>query len=259
MIPISDENPTLRTPVVTYLLLAVTVATWVLFQGAGTNPTHLAASICNYGLVPAELTHSLPLGTPVPIAPGLACVIDNNRINLFTPLISIFLHGGWGHLLGNAIYFWVFGNNVEDSMGRFRFLVFYLVCGVAAAATHVLVDPRSPVPTVGASGAISGILGAYLVLYPRVRVNMLFYFLIFFKIFASPAWIVLIYWFAVQVLTGLPQLSSVRPDVSGGVAVWAHIGGFVTGMVLIKLFENRSYVAARNAIRVEQHAAGMVR
>jgi membrane associated rhomboid family serine protease len=244
MIPISDENPTLRTPVVTYLLLAVTVATWVLFQGAGTNPTHLAASICNYGLVPAELTHSLPLGTGVPIAPGLACVIDNNRINLFTPLISIFLHGGWGHLLGNAIYFWVFGNNVEDSMGRFRFLVFYLVCGVAAAATHVLVDPRSPVPTVGASGAISGILGAYLVLYPRVRVRY-FVFLFFIQF---PAWAALLWWFGTQLLAGLPQLNEVNPEVSGGVAVWAHVGGFVTGVVLVKLFEDRSLVSRRTMV-----------
>jgi len=244
MIPISDENPTLRTPVMTYALLAVTVATWVFFQGAGTSPTRLAISICDYGLVPAELTHSLPLGTGVQIGPGLACVIDNNRINLFTPLLSIFLHGGWGHLLGNAIYFWVFGNNVEDSMGRFRFLVFYLVCGLAAAATHIMVDPRSPVPTVGASGAISGILGAYLVLYPRVRVRY-FVFLFFIQF---PAWVALLWWFGTQLLAGLPQLNEVNPEVSGGVAVWAHVGGFVAGVVLVKLFEDRSLVSRRTLV-----------
>jgi membrane associated rhomboid family serine protease len=261
MIPISDENPTLRTPVMTWIILGVIFAVWFVVQGGGLpgNGVQLVSSICNLGMVPGELTHRAPLGLGVPLAPGLQCVIDNDAINVFTPLTSMFLHGGWAHILGNALFFWVFGNNIEDSMGPGRFLAFYLICGLAAAATQVMMDPASPVPTVGASGAISGVLGAYLVLYPRVRVNMLFYFLIFFKIFASPAWIVLIYWFAVQVLTGLPQLSSVRPDVSGGVAVWAHIGGFVTGMVLIKLFENRSYVAARNAIRVEQHAAGMVR
>jgi membrane associated rhomboid family serine protease len=141
----------------------------------------------------------------------------------------------------------VFGNNIEDSMGPGRFLAFYLLCGLIAAATHVLVNPASAVPTVGASGAISGVLGAYLVLYPRVRVNMLFIFIIFFKVFAIPAWIVLIYWFGVQVVT-----AQVSP-AAGGVAVWAHIGGFISGMVLIKAFENPRLVAERNSIRDQRH------
>src|SRR5207237_7667664 len=122
---------------------------------------------------------------------------------------------------------WVFGNNIEDSMGPGRFLVFYLLCGLVAAAADVAVESASPVPTVGASGAISGVMGAYLVLYPRVRVNMLFFFLIFFKVFSFPAWAVLIWWFAVQLLTGLPQLSSSRPSVSTGLAGWAHRGRLV--------------------------------
>ena len=257
MIPISDENPTLQTPVMTWIILGAMFAVWFVVQGGGLpgNGIQLVTSICNLGMVPGELTHRAPLGLGVPIAPGLACVIDNDAINILTPLTSMFLHGGWAHILGNALFFWVFGNNIEDSMGPGRFLAFYLICGLAAAAAQVMMDPASPVPTVGASGAISGVLGAYLVLYPRVRVNMLFYFLIFFKIFAIPAWIVLIYWFGVQVLTGLPQLSSVRPDVSGGVAVWAHIGGFLTGMALIKLFENPASVATRNAIRMERRIA----
>jgi len=137
-------------------------------------------------------------------------------------------------------------------MGPGRFLGFYLICGLAAAATDIAIDPASPVPTVGASGAISGVMGAYLVLYPRVRVNMLFWFLIFFKVIPIPAWIVLIWWFGIQVLTGLPQLSSMRPEVSSGIAVWAHIGGFVAGMGLIKLFANPQYVATRNAIREQR-------
>ena len=112
----------------------------------------------------------------------------------------MFLHGGWMHILGNALFFWVFGNNIEDSMGPGRFLLFFLICGLAAAAAHILVQPDSPIPTVGASGAIAGILGAYLVLYPRVRVNMLFIFVVFIKIIPIPAWVVLIYWFIVQVL-----------------------------------------------------------
>ena len=250
MIPISDENPTLRTPVMTYLLLALIVATWVLVQGAGLpdSSAQLAASVCNYGMVPGEITGRAPLGFALPMGEGLACVIDDYAINKFTPVTSMFLHGGWMHLLGNALYFWVFGNNVEDSMGRGRFVVFYLVCGLAAAAAHVLVDPASPVPTVGASGAISGVLGAYLILYPRVRVRLLVFLFVFVTIVRVPAWVTLVLWFAYQVVTGLPELLTVRSEVSGGVAVWAHVGGFVAGALLVKLFEDRALVARRTTL-----------
>jgi membrane associated rhomboid family serine protease len=230
----------------TYAILTALVGTWVFVQGAGFNEQQLAASICNLGMVPGEITHQAAIGTAVPLGDGMACIVDNERVNLFTPLFSMFLHGGWFHLLGNCLFFWVFGNNIEDSMGHFRFLVFYLVCGLAAAATHILMQPGSPVPTVGASGAISGILGAYLVLYPKVRVRMLFIFIVFFKVFRIPAWAVLLWWFAWQVLSALPEMMSVRPEISSGVAVWAHIGGFVTGVVLVKLFENPNLVARRS-------------
>lgn len=246
MIPLGDEHPTLRPPVMTYAILAALVGTWVFVQGAGFNEQQLAASICNLGMVPGEVTHQATLGTGVPLGNGMACIIDNEPINAFTPLISMFLHGGWLHLLGNCLFFWVFGNNIEDSMGHLRFLVFYLVCGIAAAATHILMQPGSPVPTVGASGAISGILGAYLVLYPRVRVRMLFIFIVFFKVIPIPAWAVLLWWFAWQVLSALPEMMSVRPEISSGVAVWAHIGGFITGLVLVKFFENPNLVARRS-------------
>lgn len=244
MIPISDENPTLRTPVVTYALLAAIVATWVFVQGAGLEQFRLAATVCNYGLVPAELTHTRPIGFSVPIGPGVSCLVDNELINVLTPLTSMFLHGSWAHLLGNALFFWVFGNNIEDSMGRGRFLVFYLLCGVIAAGVQTLVDPASPVPTVGASGAISGVLGAYLVLYPHVRVRMLFIF------FVIPvrAWIVLLWWFGWQVLSGLPQLMSLDREISGGVAVWAHVGGFVAGVLLVRLFVDENLHRRRLAL-----------
>jgi len=245
MIPLSDNHPTLRTPFMTYAILAGILATWFLVQGGGFDPYAMAVSVCNLGMVPGELTQMAPIGTAVPLGRGLACVVDNEPINLLTPITSMFLHGGWGHLLGNVMFFWVFGNNVEDSMGRFRFLVFYLICGLAAALAHILVQPASPLPTVGASGAISGVLGAYLILYPKIRINMLFIFVIFWKVIAIPAWVVLIFWFLWQVLAGLPELMAVRPDVSGGVAVWAHIGGFVAGMFLVKLFENPMLVARR--------------
>jgi membrane associated rhomboid family serine protease len=254
LIPISDENPTLSTPIMTWLLLGAMFAVWFVVQGGGLpgNDVQLVTSICNLGMVPGELTHRVAVGYAVPIANGLSCVIDNDPINKFTPLISMFLHGGWGHILGNALFFWVFGNNIEDSMGPGRFLAFYILCGLIAAATHVLLSPTSPVPTVGASGAISGVLGAYLILYPKVRVNMLFIFIIFFKVFAIPAWIVLIYWFGLQVLTA--YATPMRPDVSSGVAVWAHIGGFVAGMILVKVFENPRLVAQRNAIRQQRQS-----
>jgi membrane associated rhomboid family serine protease len=244
MIPIGDDNPTLRPPVMTYLILAAIFATWVLVQGAGMDTTALAASVCNLGLVPGELTHRAPLGSGVPIGRGLACIVDNEPINTLTPLTSMFLHGSWGHILGNSLYLWIFGNNVEDSMGRVRFLVFYLVCGLAAAAAHVFLDPGSPVPTVGASGAISGVMGAYLVLYPHAHVRTYFPPIFLFRV---PAFVVLLLWFGTQVLTGLPQLTPMRPEVSGGVAVWAHVGGFIAGLVLVKLFENRSLVRRRTA------------
>jgi membrane associated rhomboid family serine protease len=246
MIPISDENPTYRTPVVTIGLLVALAAVWVFVQGAGLNAHALAATVCNLGLVPGELTHRAPLGSAVPIGPGLLCVVDNDPINLLTPLTSMFLHGGWAHILGNGLYLWIFGNNVEDSMGRIRFLIFYLLCGLGAAAAQVAVSPASPVPMVGASGAISGVLGAYLVLYPRARVNVLFFFCVFVQVVAVPAYLVLLLWIGTQVLLGLPQLGGVR-EVSSGVAVFAHIGGFAVGLLLVKFFENPALAARRLA------------
>jgi membrane associated rhomboid family serine protease len=253
MIPISDENPTLRRPVMTWALLATITLVWVVAQGAGLDQYRLAASVCNYGLVPGELTGQAQLGFALPLGRDIACVVDDEPINALTPLTSMFLHGSWGHLLGNALFLWVFGNNIEDSMGPWRFLVFYILCGLAAVGAHIVVDPASPVPTVGASGAISGVLGAYLVLYPRARVNMLFWFVIFIRVIPLPAWLVLIWWFAIQVLQGLPQLSSLRPEVTGGVAVWAHVGGFVAGMILVKLFEKEAFVMERKAVHDALH------
>ncbi|MFN0097324.1 MAG: rhomboid family intramembrane serine protease [Gemmatimonadaceae bacterium] len=246
MIPLSDDNPTVRPPVMTILVIAAIGCVWVLVQGAGFDD-RLVRSICNLGLVPGELTKQAVLGSGIPIAPGLVCAIDENPINWWTPVLSMFLHGGWGHLLVNLLFFWVFGNNVEDVMGAPRFLLFYLVCGLAAAGAHVAVDPASPVPTVGASGAISGMMGAYLVLFPRVRVRMLF------LIFVVPvrAWAVLIWWLVVQVLLGLPQLGQAG-DLSGGVAAWAHIGGFLAGALLVRAFEDPELTERRRSILLQR-------
>jgi membrane associated rhomboid family serine protease len=244
MIPLKDDLPTLHPAIVTHVIVGLCAAVWLLVQGAGFNMGMLIESVCNLGMVPGEITGGAPLGSGIQIAPGVACIVDDESINLFTPLTSMFLHGSWGHILGNMVFLWVFGNNVEDSMGHGRFAVFYLVCGLAAAAAHVMLDPASPVPTVGASGAISGVMGAYLLLYPRARVSMLFIFVIIIRIIPVQAWLVLIWWFVLQLITGLPQLTRVSPEVSGGVAVWAHIGGFVAGLVLIKLFAKPARVDA---------------
>ena len=235
MIPLGDDIRPARTPVMTYLILAATWAVWLFVQRAGADPQALAASVCNWGMVPGEITHRAAVGYAVPIGEGMACVVDNDRINALTPLLSIFLHGGWGHIIGNSLYLWVFGKNVEASMGAPRFLVFYLVCGLVAAATHIAVNSTSAIPTVGASGAISGVLGGYLLLYPRVRIRMYFPPIFFFSI---PALLVLLFWFGEQLLAGLPQLSQMNANVTGGVAVWAHVGGFLAGVLLIRLFAN---------------------
>jgi membrane associated rhomboid family serine protease len=238
MLPYHDENATLRPAVVTYLFVALNVLAWLLVQGAG-DARPLARSICTLGLIPGELTGSLPPGSRFPLGGGLACVIGPGRQPSHV-LTSMFLHGSWMHLLGNMWFLWIFGNNVEDSMGRIRFVVFYLLSGVAAAAAQVATDPASAIPMVGASGAISGVMGGYLVLYPRVRVFTLLPIGFFFTTIALPAWTMLLYWMAIQVLGGLSRLGG----EGGGVAFWAHVGGFLAGVLLIKLVARTDYVAA---------------
>jgi len=235
--PYHDENQTKHTPLVTYVLVALNVATFVLVEGAGT-PQALARAVCDFGLIPGELTGALPPGTRFPMGDGLVCLTDPGR-QLGNVLTSMFLHGSWMHLLGNMWFLWLFGNNIEDSMGRARFVVFYLACGVAAALVQVVVNPRSVVPMVGASGAISGVMGAYLVLYPHVRVYTLLP--IGFFTVALPAWTMLLYWLGLQFVSGL--LGSGTAE-TGGVAFWAHVGGFVTGMALVKLFARPEDVRA---------------
>jgi membrane associated rhomboid family serine protease len=256
MIPLYDENPTLRTPIVTIGLLVVLAAVWLLVQGGGLDELQLASTVCNLGLVPGELTGKAPLGLAVPIGPGVACVVDASPLNRWTPLTSMFLHGGWLHLLGNGLFLWIFGNNVEDSMGRLRFLIFYLVCGLAAAAVQIAISPASPVPMVGASGAIAGVLGAYLVLYPRVRVHVLFVWVIFVQVIVVPAYLMLLWWIGLQLLMGLPALHGVDDASTGGVAFWAHIGGFLAGALLVKLFVNPRFTEMRLARERRRSYAG---
>jgi rhomboid family protein len=238
MFPYHDENETRRTPYVTFVLIALNVAVWLLVQGAGAA-LPLARSVCEFGLIPGELTASVAPGTRFPMGEGLACLTDPGR-QVQNVLTSMFLHGSWMHLLGNMWFLWLFGNNIEDSMTRGRFVAFYLLSGLAAALAQVVADPSSAVPMVGASGAISGVMGAYLVLFPRVRVFTLVPLGVMVTSIALPAWAMLIYWAALQFFGGI---TSIVGEQTGGVAFWAHLGGFVAGVVLIKLFERSDRLA----------------
>ncbi|MEO7101868.1 MAG: rhomboid family intramembrane serine protease [Gemmatimonadaceae bacterium] len=240
MIPLGTNLPTRRVPWMTYAIILLTLTVWVVVQGAGEDPVLLATTVCNFGMVPGELTHLAPLGQMVPLGYGMGCAVDHNAINILTPIFSIFLHGSWMHILGNMLFLWVFGRDIEDTMGHFSYLGFYLVCGVIAGMAQIASSPMSPVPTVGASGAISGIMGAFLLLYPNVRVKM-FFFIILVNI---RAWIVLIYWFLLQLFEGIATAGTMGSRLSGGVAVWAHVGGFVTGILLISRFTSRRALAA---------------
>ena len=242
MFPYRDDNPTLATPVATFALIAANVAAWVLVQGMGAEPG-LSASVCRLGLIPGEFLQRLPEGFAIPMGRGTACVIGGETV-WYAPLTSMFLHGGWLHLIGNMWFLWVFGNNVEDSMGRFRYIVFYLLCGLAAAATQTLLNPASPIPMVGASGAISGVMGAYVLLYPRVRVHMLVILVIFITRIQVPAFVMVGYWFLLQLLGGAAALG----QEGGGVAFGAHVGGFVAGVLLVGLFKDRELVMQHRAL-----------
>jgi membrane associated rhomboid family serine protease len=249
MFPYRDDNPTLGTSVVTYLLIGLNVTAWVLVQGMGAEP-YLSQSVCKLGLIPGEFLGRLPPGYSVPVSETLACVMDERR-EWYAPLTSMFLHGGWLHLIGNMWFLWLFGNNVEDSMGHGRYFAFYLLSGLAAAATQTFVNPSSAIPMVGASGAISGVMGAYIVLYPRVRVHMLVVLGFFITRIAVPAFLMLGYWFLLQILGGLPGLGQ---EEGGGVAFWAHAGGFIAGAVLVWVFKDPELVAKHRALaRTMEH------
>lgn len=221
MIPLRDNIPSRRTPAVTYTLIAINIFVYLLLQPSSGTRASLIFTL-QWGLVPADLLGGVPQ-VPHPVPPS------------WTILTSMFLHGGLFHILGNMWYLWLFGDNVEDVMGRVRFMIFYLLSGVGAAAAQVLVDPGSRIPMVGASGAISGVLGGYLLLYPHARILTLVPLGFFTQIVEIPAVIVLGFWIVVQVLSGFLTFSL----QTGGVAWFAHIGGFVVGMALVHLFRKR--------------------
>jgi membrane associated rhomboid family serine protease len=243
MFPYHDENETQRTPYVTLVLIAINVVVWIFVQGAGAT-LPLARSICELGLIPGELTGTLAAGSRFALGDGLVCLTDPGR-QVQNVLTSMFLHGSWMHLLGNMWFLWLFGNNIEDSMTRPRFIAFYLLCGLGAALAQVFAEPSSRIPMVGASGAISGVMGAYLVLFPRVRVFTLLPLGFYITSIALPAWAMLVYWAFLQFFGGVTSI--VAAQEGGGVAFWAHLGGFLAGVVLVKLFERPERLAAHRS------------
>ncbi len=248
--PLRDDNPNLGASVATISVIGLNVACWVFLQGLGSEQ-RLAESVCTLGAIPGELLGNVAANTAIDMGGGVSCRIEAVP-RWSTVITSMFMHGGWLHLLGNMWFLWVFGDNVEDAMGPLRFGAFYLLCGIAAFATQALSDPASPVPMVGASGAIGGVLGAYARLYPRARVHVLAVFIIFVRRMVVPALLVLGIWFVVQVVSGLPALGATG---AGGVAFWAHIGGFVAGFALVGLFSDPERVAQHQLLMQSRFVA----
>jgi membrane associated rhomboid family serine protease len=227
VLPLSDNNPRSTTPVVNVLLIAINI--FMFFWELSLGPD-LDRALFSVAFIPARFWASPHVGADV--------------VRIF---ISMFLHGGWLHLGGNMLYLWIFGDNIEDRLGHFRYFLFYLLCGVAATLAHAIFNPGSRVPSIGASGAIAGVLGAYILLFPRARVTTLIPIFFFITIREIPAVIVLGLWFVLQLFVGVTSLSVADAASQGGVAYFAHIGGFVAGMILVTLmggFRRRRQVRA---------------
>jgi len=214
MLPLSDHNPRQTVPVVNYLLVAANVFMFLWELSLGPD---IERDLFLVSFVPARFW-AAPFYPP----------------NLIRILISMFLHGGWLHLGGNMLYLWIFGDNIEDRLGHIKYVIFYLLCGLVATLSHAVVNPDSRLPSIGASGAIAGVLGAYLILFPKARVTTLIPIFVFITIRELPAVLVLGLWFVLQFFVGVASIGA-APEATGGVAVFAHIGGFIAGMILVVL------------------------
>jgi membrane associated rhomboid family serine protease len=229
MIPIRDDQPRFSTAYITYFIVGLNTVIFLLEWWLGRQSQGaLNALIYEFGVVPTHITGALT-GSP-----------HFSLAGAFLPLLtSMFLHGSWLHIIGNMWALWIFGDNIEDHLGHFNYLIFYLLSGLAAGIAHILLNLGSNVPSVGASGAIAGVMGAYFLLYPRARVLTIVPLIFFFTFWTLPAWVVLGYWFLIQFLSGATTSIAYSSGTGGGIAFWAHVGGFVAGIVLIKVFPER--------------------
>jgi membrane associated rhomboid family serine protease len=229
MFPIRDDQPRFSTPFINYFIIALNIAVYLFLELPAQAQGRRAFDvlILQFGLVPHDLTRAIAGVPQFPLG-----------ANILTILTSMFLHGDLFHILGNLWFLWIFGDNIEDHVGHFPYLIFYLVCGVAAALTDIALTPTSNVPTIGASGAIAGVMGAYILLYPRARVQTLVVLIVFFTFWWLPAWVFLGYWFLIQFIATTVTAGGAHHQ-TGGIAFAAHVGGFVTGLILIKLFPRR--------------------
>jgi membrane associated rhomboid family serine protease len=230
MFPIRDDQPRFSTPYVNYFIIALNVLVYVLFElpVQFQEPRALNALIFQFGLIPEHFTQALQGSAHYSIPAAF-----------LTILTSMFLHGGFFHILGNMWFLAIFGDNIEDHLGHFSYLIFYLLCGVAAALTDIALSPTSTIPTIGASGAIAGVMGAYVLLFPRARVQTLVVLIVFFTFWWLPSWVFLGYWFLIQFVATTAMASGTHHQ-TGGVAFAAHVGGFFAGLILIKLFPRRT-------------------
>jgi membrane associated rhomboid family serine protease len=235
MIPIRDDVPRFSTPYVTYFLVALNTVVFLAMWMGVPAPAQQLVNV--FGFVPVKVTALVEGAHYIDVRGALIPV--NVQSALLPAFTSMFLHASWLHLIGNMWVLWILGDNIEDYLGHFRYLLFYLLAGLAAALTHTLLNLTSTVPSVGASGAIAGVMGAYFVLYPRAKVLTLvpFFFLFFWTL---PAWVVLGYWFLIQFFSGAATSIAYSSQTGGGVAFWAHVGGFVAGIIMVKLFPARA-------------------
>ncbi len=250
MFPLKDNIPTGRTPYVTITLIALNVLAYFLWQRGGftfgdPSSMHYVEHLIDYGAIPYEITHP---GSECDLVqstlacegqPGVTGTTEPQPSAWLTPFTAMFMHGGLLHLGGNMLFLWIFGNNVEDSMGHVKFVAFYLLGGLAAMGLQVAIDPDAAVPTIGASGAVAAVLGGYILLYPRARVVTIIFIIFFFTIVELPAMLILGFWFLQQVAFGYFDLANPEGG-GGGVAYFAHIGGFAFGLLAIKLFASRT-------------------
>lgn len=230
LMPIGDDNEDRNiTPYVTYALIAINVAVFVFLQLPSDAFTYA------YATIPREITSGRDLVGPVQIGRDVIQHQVGPQPIQLTILSAMFMHGGWGHLFGNMLYLWIFGDNVEDAMGHVKFIIFYVLCGIAASVAHIMSGPNSAIPSLGASGAIAGVLGGYLLMFPTRNVRVLVAYL---GIVMVPAIIVIGLWIVMQFMSGLGSIAVTEQSEGGGVAYWAHIGGAIAGLILVSFFRN---------------------